>query len=56
MTETFWSQGDFVAQAVGMPDVPRLMLPHPVAGTGAQRMGEIAEQIADELLGRLAGQ
>ncbi len=55
MTENFRRQGDFVAQAAGMPDVPRLTLPHPVAGTGAQRMGEIAEHIADELLDRLAG-
>lgn len=55
MTSEFWSQGDFVAQAGGMPDLPRLRLPHPVAGSGAGAMRTLAEQVRDELLTRLAG-
>jgi len=46
VTEEFWSQGDFVAQSLGMPDVPRIKLPHPVAGTGQANMHEVAEAIA----------
>jgi hypothetical protein len=46
VTEEFWSQGDFVAQSLGMPGVPRIKLPHPVAGTGVANMREVAESIA----------
>ncbi len=46
VTEKFWSQGDFVAQSLGMSGIPRVKLPHPVAGSGAARMREIAEEIA----------
>jgi hypothetical protein len=50
VTETFWPQGNFVSQAVGMPGIPRIMLPHPVAGTGREAMGAVASSIADEVL------
>ena len=50
VTEEFWSQGDFVAQSLGMPAVPRIKLPHPVAGTGADNMREVAESIAPLVL------
>ena len=50
VTEAFWSQGDFVAQSLGMPDVPRIKLPHPVAGTGIARMRVVAEAIAPEVI------
>ena len=46
VTEEFWSQGDFVARSLGMPGIPRIKLPHPVAGTGADNMREVAESIA----------
>ena len=46
VTEEFWSQGDFVARSLGMPGVPRIKLPHPVAGTGLAAMREVAESIA----------
>ncbi len=46
VTSEFWPQGDFVAQSLGMPDVPRVQLPHPVAGTGKVNMRAVAEQIA----------
>ncbi len=46
VTEEFWSQGDFVARSLGMPGVPRIKLPHPVAGTGVAAMREVAESIA----------
>lgn len=53
VTEKFWPQGDFVARAAGMPDVPRVRLPHPVAGTGADNLRRIAEQVADAILAAL---
>ena len=55
VTEDFWAQGNFVAKSVGMPDVPRVELPHPVAGTGEANMHSVAERIVDEVLDRLAG-
>tara|TARA_Y100001934_G_C12129621_1_gene667203 strand:- start:583 stop:804 length:222 start_codon:yes stop_codon:yes gene_type:complete len=53
VTEDFWPQGDFVAKSEGMPDLPRVKLPHPVAGSGLAAMQAIAEQIAEEVLARL---
>lgn len=55
VTSEFWAQGDFVARSVGMPDVPRVMLPHPVAATGAENLRRVAQSIRDEVLARLAG-
>ena len=46
VTSEFWPQGDFVAQSLGMPDVPRVQLPHPIAGTGTANMKAVAEQYA----------
>jgi hypothetical protein len=56
VTEQFWPQGDFIASSNGMPDVPRLRLPHPVAGTGHDAMGLLAEQIAPRLVAILRGE
>ena len=53
VTEEFWPQGDFVAQSLGMPDLPRIRLPHPVAGTGTDRMREIAAEIAPRVIAAL---
>ena len=50
VTEEFWSQGDFVARSLGMPGIPRIKLPHPVAGTGADNMREVAESVAPLVL------
>lgn len=55
VTESFWPQADFVAKASGMPDLPRVQLPHPVAGSGAAAMAQVAEAIRDEVCERLQG-
>jgi hypothetical protein len=55
VTEKFWPQGDFVARSLGMPDVPRVRLPHPVAGTGAESMQRIAESVVAAVLDALRG-
>lgn len=56
VTEQFWLQGDSVARSAGMPDVPRLRLPHPVAGTGRDAMGQVADVIAPRIVGVLRGE
>jgi hypothetical protein len=50
VTEEFWPQGDFVAASLGMPDVPRVKLPHPIAGTGKDNMKQIAEAVAPQVI------
>ena len=50
VTEEFWPQGNFVAQSLGMPGVPRIKLPHPVAGTGQAKLREVAEAIAPSII------
>lgn len=54
ITEAFWPQGDFVAKSLGMPDIPRLKLPHPIAGTGQARMLQVAEMLTDSMLEALS--
>lgn len=55
VTTAFWPQGDFVARSVGMPDVPRVQLPHPVAGTGHENMQRIADAVVDDVMAALTG-
>ncbi len=54
VTEEFWPQGEFIARSVGMEDVPRVRLPHPVAGTGSANLRKVAEQIASAIFDALA--
>ena len=53
VTEEFWSQGNFVAESLGMCDVPRVQLPHPVAGTGTENMTAVADSVAEQILSAL---
>ena len=55
MTEKFWPQGEYVAKVAGMPDLPRIALPHPVAGSSAVRMAEIAAGIVEPIVSALRG-
>ena len=54
VTEDFWPQGDFVAASLGMPDIPRIKLPHPVAGSGKDNLRKVAEQITPLIIEALA--
>lgn len=54
VTEEFWAQGDFVALSLGMPDLPRVRLPHPVAGTGKANMRKVAQSVAPQIIAALA--
>jgi hypothetical protein len=56
ISEKFWEAGGFVARSVGMPDVPRVRLPHPVAGTGTVRITEIAQAAAPHVIAAWRGQ
>lgn len=53
LTTEFIALADFVARAVGMPDIPRVILPHPVAGTGRARIADVADGAADDVLAAL---
>ena len=55
VTEQFWLQGDSVASSAGMPDIPRLRLPHPVAGSGQEAMERVAQGIAARIVAVLSG-
>jgi hypothetical protein len=55
VTEKFWPQGDFVAASIGMPELPRVKLPHPTGGTGAEEMNRIAADIVPAIIAALRG-
>ena len=55
VTEDFEPQAEFVAAAKGMTSAPRVVLPHPIAGTGSARHREIAAQFADRIVVALCG-
>jgi hypothetical protein len=56
VTDVFWPQGDSVAASAGMPDIPRLRLPHPVAGSGHAAMAEVAASIVARVVAVLRGE
>ena len=53
VTEAFWSQGDFIATADGMPSIPRIQIPHPVAGTGRKAIRLLAARVSHDVITRL---
>jgi hypothetical protein len=55
ISEKFFQGGAFVARSVGMPDVPRVCLPHPVAGTGSLRIAAIAEAASPQIIAAWKG-
>ena len=56
VTEPFWPQGDLIALSNGMPDLPRLRLPHPVAGSGTEAMARLADALAPRIIAVLRGE
>ena len=56
VTEPFWPQGDLIALSNGMPDLPRLRLPHPVAGSGNEAMARLAATLAPRIVAVLRGE
>ena len=56
ITDDFWEQGEFMAKSLGMSDLPRVRLPHPVAGLGEVKIDAIAQRVVDEILEKLANE
>ncbi len=54
LTEEFVVQGEFVARAVGMPAIPRVIIEHPVSGTGRENLTRVAREVTPRLLKALA--
>ena len=55
LTEEFDVQGDFVARSVGMPAIPRVIIEHPVAGTGHENLVRVATEAVPRVLASFAG-
>ncbi|MGD9933761.1 MAG: hypothetical protein AB7T37_08565 [Dehalococcoidia bacterium] len=55
VTEEFVVQGGFVARAVGMPAIPRVVIEHPVSGTGHENLVRVATDAVPRLIAALAG-
>ena len=55
VTSDFRNQGNFVARASGMPEIPRVELPHPIAGSGADNIERVADAIVERLTDVFAG-
>ena len=53
ITEEFWPQGEFVSESLGMPDIPKVKLPHPIAGTGTENIRAAARQVASKVIAAL---
>lgn len=49
ITEMFWAQSASVAVGCGMPGLPRIRLPYPVANVPANRLADIAEDCAQRV-------
>ena len=55
LTEEFVIQGEFVARAVGMPAIPRVIIEHPVSGTGHDNLMRVAVEAVPHLVAALTG-
>jgi hypothetical protein len=50
VSEKFQAPAQSVARSVGLPGIPRARLPHPVSGTGATRIQEIADLVIEQIV------
>ena len=55
LTEEFVIQGEFVARAVGMPAIPRVIIEHPVSGTGHENLMRVAQDAVPRIIAALTG-
>jgi hypothetical protein len=53
ITSRFVEQGRLIAAARGMPDLPQVALPYPIAGTGEEAIARTASDSALPILGAL---
>lgn len=54
ITDRFWQQSALVARAHGVEDVPRVEIPYPVAGTGAENVRRVARDAVADVIRALA--
>ena len=54
ITGEFVIQAEFVAKAVGMPAIPRIVLEHPVSGSGSANINRVAAEATPRCLRALA--
>ena len=50
ITEAFWTQSELVARSAGMPDVPRVRVPYPLAGAPRDPIAAAARNAVDEIM------
>ncbi len=50
ITDRFWQQAELVAVSCGLPDIPRVALPYPIAGTGSAAIDRAACEAADAVI------
>ena len=55
VTEKFLEQSVFVSQSLGLPNLPRVLLPHPVAGSTDKEMNKIAFSVVPKIITALEG-
>lgn len=48
--DVFWDYSAWMAKAMGMPDIPRVRIPYPVAGAGEAIQRSVAEAAAGRIL------
>lgn len=53
ITDRFWAQSVLVARSQGLADLPRVELPYPLAGTGADNLRRVAGDVVGAILGAL---
>lgn len=56
VTAAFAEQAAFVARAAGMPGIPTVTLPHPVAGSPAAALDALAAEVAPRCRALLEGE
>ena len=50
IADRFWQQSALVARAHGLSDIPRVEIPYPVAGTGADNLRRVAKGVVADVL------
>lgn len=55
VTDEFEDEAHFVARAAGMPAVPMVFVPHPVAGTPTEHRAALADRVGPVCAALLEG-
>ena len=55
ITEVFWGQGQALSAALGWPGFPRVQLPYPIWGSGADNMSAVANRVVPAIIAELDG-